>query len=202
MIAGCNCAPFIGFNYLLDRRRDAHVALRPLLASRSMGKDGIKVRVLGSPNDPIYTALRAFLNTIGHLADDVSSAGSARCVTVHVMESIAARDALFGPQAVSAIDNRFGLFIWSGSAEKPGTMPFTDDPIGQKLMRYLVLVCDWEKHGLAESLFSAIGVRVVDMLRQCTQSQCIMPQSQMCVFIYHSSLFLFLLIFLFQTPPS
>ena len=47
VIAGCTCAPFLGFNYLLDRRRDAHMSLRPLLASRSMGKDGIKVRVIG-----------------------------------------------------------------------------------------------------------------------------------------------------------
>jgi hypothetical protein len=32
------------------------------------------------------------------------------------------------------------------------------------MMRFLVLVCDWEKNGLAENLFSAIGVRVVDLL--------------------------------------
>jgi hypothetical protein len=192
VIAGCNCAPFIGFGYLLDRRRDAHVALRPLLASRSMGKDGIKVRVMGSSTDPIYNALRDFLHTIDHLAPDddgltsarasvenggthaaataaSSSRGSSssRCVTVHVMESLAARDALFGPSAAAAsIDNRFSLFIWSGSAEAPNTLPFTDDAVGQRLMRYLVLVSDWEKHSLCESLFSAIGVRVVDILHE------------------------------------
>jgi hypothetical protein len=33
-----------------------------------------------------------------------------------------------------------------------------------RLMRYLCLVCDWEQHNLAESLFSAISVRVVDAL--------------------------------------
>jgi len=184
VIAGCNCAPFIGFNYLLDRRRDAHVALRPLLASRSMGKDGIKVRVCGSPDDPICATLRTFLATIGHLAPDVDDAaagrtgsveaadgrrgsqpGRSRCVTVHVMESLRARDLLFGPGAAQ-LDNRFSLFIWSGSAEAPGTLPFTDDATGQKLMRYLTLVADWEKHGLAESLFSAIGVRVVDILHE------------------------------------
>jgi len=194
VIAGCNCAPFIGFGYLLDRRRDAHVALRPLLASRSMGKDGIKVRVMGSNTDPIYNALRAFLHTIDHLAPDddggltsvrasvenggathaaataassSSRGSSSRCVTVHVMESLAARDALFGPSAAAAsIDNRFSLFIWSGSAEAPNTLPFTDDAVGQRLMRYLVLVSDWEKHSLCESLFSAIGVRVVDILHE------------------------------------
>lgn len=31
-------------------------------------------------------------------------------------------------------------------------------------MRYLLLVSNWEKQNLAESLFAAIGVRVVDIL--------------------------------------
>jgi hypothetical protein len=173
VIAGCNCAPFIGFSYLLDRRRDAHVALRPLLASRSMGKDGIRVRVVGSVADPIYVALRGFLRQLGHLAPDVDPQAQMqqrggprrepRCVTVYVIESFARRDEMFGSGRTS-LDNRFSLFLWSGSGEKAGAMPFTDDAIGQRLMRYLVLVADWEKHGLAESLFSAIGVRVVDIL--------------------------------------
>jgi len=220
-IAGCNCAPFIGFSYLLDRRRDAHVVLRPLLASRSMGKDGIKVRVVGHPSDPIYVALKSFLMAIGHLAADLPPRGSAilthkaentgqlsplsamspsssrqqsvvagaggaaggrqtrrepRCVTVHIIESLARRDELFGPKSkragssaadgggVSSGDNRFSLYLWSGSQEKAGVIPFTDDETGQRMMRYLVLVADWEKHSLAESLFSAIGVRVVDIL--------------------------------------
>src|SRR4051812_40311235 len=145
VIAGCNCAPFIGFSYLLDRRRDCHVALRPLLASRSMGKDGIKVRVIGDPTDPIYIALRQFLTTIGHLAPDLitDSQGNPhmpggrrepRCVTVFIMENLARRDAMFGPgaNAKKAFDNRFSLFIWSGSKETPGIIPFTDDDIGQR----------------------------------------------------------------------
>ena len=176
IIAACNCAPFIGFNYLLDRRRDCHVALRPLLASRAMGNEGIKVRIIGNENDPIYVALRQFLTTLGHLAPDqvLDSQGNVvtvdgrpepRCVTVYVMESLARRDQLFGPNSIGKklFDNRFSLFIWSGWKE-PGIIPFTDDEIGQRLMRYLVLVVDWEKHGLCESLFSAIGVRVVDIL--------------------------------------
>jgi len=180
VIAGLCCAPFIGFQYLLDRRRDAHVALRPLLASRSMGKDGIRVRVVGSVADPIYCALRSFLRQLGHLAPDlVDPAGDPqraldaslspphrrepRCVTVHIIDSFARRDAMFGSGRAS-LDNRFSLFVWSGSAEKPGAMPFTDDDVGQRLMRYLVLVADWEKYGLAESLFSAIGTRCVDIL--------------------------------------
>ena len=176
------CLHFPGFNYLLDRRRECHVALRPLLASRSMGKDGIKVRVIGHPEDPIYIALRAFLTKLGHLAPDLSAdaaameAGSStplspggshtlprrepRCVTVFIMENLARRDEMFGSssKSKSSFDNRFSLFIWSGSQEsKKGLNPFTDDEIGQRLMRYLVLVVDWEKHGLCESLFSAIG---------------------------------------------
>lgn len=181
----------VGFSYLLDRRRDCHVSLRPLLASRSMGKDGIKVRVIGHPDDPIYVALRAFLTKLGHLAPDLPAdaaameAGSStplspggshslprrepRCVTVFIMENLARRDEMFGSssRAKSAFDNRFSLFIWSGSQEAKKNMnPFTDDEIGQRLMRYLVLVVDWEKHGLCESLFSAIGVRVVDILHE------------------------------------
>jgi hypothetical protein len=38
------------------------------------------------------------------------------------------------------------------------------DEIGERLMRFLVLVAAWDKNLLAENLFSAIGVRVVDML--------------------------------------
>ena len=153
-IAACNCAPFLGFSYLLDRRRDCHVAIRPLLASRSMGKEGIKVRVIGDPADPIYISLRAFLTTLGHLAPDLvtdaqGNAGSsspkreARCVTVYVMENMARRDVMFGGDASvrkEKFDNRFSLFIWSGYKEKSGVIPFTDDVIGQRLMRYLVLV--------------------------------------------------------------
>jgi hypothetical protein len=223
VIASCNCAPFIGINYLLDRRRDCHVALRPLLASRSMGKDGIKVRVMGNAHDPIYQTLTTFLANLGHLADEEeddtsrgqeqqqtrqpvslssSSAGDrestlnlrsfaqssrslyggtkrvARCVTVHVIDSLAHRDELFGPRNdASVFDNRFSLFIWSGFSEAKGTMPFTDDAIGQRLMRYLVVVAAWEKHGLAEALFSAIGVRVTDILHERPSADALMAKA-------------------------
>jgi hypothetical protein len=179
VIASCNCAPFIGLSYLLDRRRDCHVALRPLLASRSMGSSGIKVRIIGHTDDPIYRALRQFLTTLGHLAPDLITDAQGethtahgrrepRCVTVYIMENMARRDAMFGPGSSSrkTFDNRFSLFIWSGFQEPTGVVPFTEDEIGQRLMRYLVLVCDWEKHSLCESLFSAIGVRVVDILHE------------------------------------
>jgi hypothetical protein len=148
-----------------------------------MGNYGIKVRVTGVEEDPVYVAVKEFLKKLGHLASDddrgdhhfsgapavvngviVPKQRSSRCVTVHIMESLARRDGLFGPG--TRTDNRFSLFIWSGFREKPGTLPFTEDDIGQRMMRYLVLVTDWEKHGLGESLFSAIGVRVVDILHE------------------------------------
>lgn len=178
------------------------------------------MRIIGDAADPIYISLRAFLTTIGHLAPDLitdaqgnvhasSAKREARCVTVYVMENMARRDLMFGSDSSSSsspsssprkdkFDNRFSLFIWSGFREKSGVIPFTDDAIGQRLMRYLVLVTgqpmgshqpslawmdvwwdshcccgvavvsflpsDWEKHSLCESLFSAIGVRVVDIL--------------------------------------
>jgi hypothetical protein len=40
----------------------------------------------------------------------------------------------------------------------------TKSTSADRLMRFLCLVCDWEQHNLAESLFSAISVRVVDAL--------------------------------------
>lgn len=172
VIALSTCAPFIGYNYLIDTRRDCHVALRPLLASRSMGSGGVKVRIFGADNDPIYSALRNFLAACGHLADERRQSQlnntSIRTVNVFIMDSLKTRDELFGRERKSTFDNRFSLFIWSGCNEKERIIPFTDDEIGQRLMRYLVLVVDWEKHGLAESLFSAIGVRVVDILHDKT----------------------------------
>jgi hypothetical protein len=126
-----------------------------------MGTEGIKVRVIGDPADPIFVSLRAFLTTLGHLAPDLvldaqGHAGSssprreARCVTVYVMENMARRDYMFGGDSSARkekFDNRFSLFIWSGFKEKSGVIPFTDDVIGQRLMRYLVLVTGQSEHG-------------------------------------------------------
>lgn len=114
-------------------------------------------------------------------AAGMAAAGFRASVKVFVMRTIAQRDALFGSEHFP-FDPRSSLFVWS----HPSSDPFSKDEIGERLMRFLVLVAAWDRKLLAENLFSAIGVRVVDMLRQCTQSQCTMPQSQMCVFFHHS----------------
>jgi len=82
-----------------------------------------------------------------------------RCITIYVMRSFAQRDALFGTDNFP-FDPRTSLFVWSD----PHTDPFTKDETGARMMRFLVLVSSWEKKLLAENLFSAVGVRVVDML--------------------------------------
>jgi hypothetical protein len=89
------------------------------------------------------------------------AAGFNASVKVFVMRTIAQRDALFGSEQFP-FDPRSSLFVWS----HPHSDPFTKDEIGERLMRFLVLVAAWDRALLAENLFSAIGVRVVDMLRQ------------------------------------
>eukprot|EP00455_Lapot_gusevi_P047098 TRINITY_DN630_c0_g1_i8.p1 TRINITY_DN630_c0_g1~~TRINITY_DN630_c0_g1_i8.p1 ORF type:complete len:111 (-),score=53.71 TRINITY_DN630_c0_g1_i8:406-708(-) len=79
------------------------------------------------------------------------------CITVYVMSSIAHRDQLFGSEQFN-FDMKRSVFVWTGNGD-----PFKGEA-GQRMMRFLVLVADWEKENLAESLFSAIGVRVVDCL--------------------------------------
>jgi len=80
-------------------------------------------------------------------------------VKVYVMRTLAQRDALFGSENFP-FDPRSSLFVWS----HPTSDPFSKDEIGERLMRFLVLVAAWDRKLLAENLFSAIGVRVVDML--------------------------------------
>ena len=83
-------------------------------------------------------------------------------VVVEVMNSLAHRDRLFGSDVFPFDEHRPPLFVWSGATSDGA--PFTRDASGSRLMQFLVLVADWEKDNLAESLFSAIGVRVVDVL--------------------------------------
>eukprot|EP00455_Lapot_gusevi_P027949 TRINITY_DN296_c0_g2_i3.p1 TRINITY_DN296_c0_g2~~TRINITY_DN296_c0_g2_i3.p1 ORF type:complete len:164 (-),score=31.89 TRINITY_DN296_c0_g2_i3:157-648(-) len=80
------------------------------------------------------------------------------CVTVYVMTELHDRDVLF-PSDQLPFDPRRSVFVWAGKGD-----PFTQDDIGRRMMRFLCLVAEWEKDSLAESLFSAIGVRVVDCL--------------------------------------
>jgi hypothetical protein len=89
------------------------------------------------------------------------AAGFSQSITIYVMNDFAQRDALFGKDDFP-FDPRTSLFVWSATGD-----PFTKDEIGERLMRFLVLVAAWDRNLLAENLFSAIGVRVVDMLRQC-----------------------------------
>lgn len=204
LIACCNIAPFIAFRNLFETRRDLHVALKPLLASRSIG-GGVKVAIVGSDTDPIVKSLRSFLTLIGHNADEASTIANdttskrasmhveevamtqlntaapsdeaadmparssahgsfdglqdktlGKVVTVYVMSTLEDRDQLFQEPFVF---DKYSLFIWNGEGD-----PFTADAIGKRLMRFLVLVSAWDKKLLAENLFSAIGLKVVDLL--------------------------------------
>ena len=196
----CNLIPFLAWPNLFETRRSLHVALKPLLASKSLG-GGVKVRVVGDSADSLVQNLRAFLRLIGHASTeyetiDIASAmriireneralarrretendlslrykddglkgqGSEQVITIYVLNSLPTRDALFsgGPgelEATFAFD-RFSLFVWNGDGDC-----FTPDAVGKKLMRFLVLVTRWDKALLAGNLFSAIGIRVVDIL--------------------------------------
>jgi hypothetical protein len=59
----------------------------------------------------------------------------------------------------AALDQHRSVFVWSGKDD-----PFSDDVIGRRMMQYLIIRADWEKDNLAQSLLSAIGTRVVDVL--------------------------------------
>ncbi len=154
-IALCNFSPFVAFWNLIDTRHSSHIALRPLLASRSI-RGGIKVKVIGKDEDPVVQNLRSFLMLIGHLKTEPDQE---RTITVYVISDLDMRNELFGPDE-PPFDRHFSVFIWSGKKDPFGTK----DKYAQNMMRFLVLVCDWEQNGLAENLFSAIGVRVVDLL--------------------------------------
>ena len=193
IMAACNLAPFTAWSSLFETRMYTHPVMRPLLASKSMN-GGVKINVNGLDTDPIVVNLNRFLTTIGHNARDAAddattsvgsvsvkkkkmsvltafdetpvqrrrsqglAAGFSQSVTVYVMRDFIQRDALFGKDEFP-FDPRTSLFVWSGLGD-----PFTKDEIGERLMRFLVLVAAWDKSLLAENLFSAIGVRVVDML--------------------------------------
>ena len=53
------------------------------------------------------------------------------------------------------------MFAWSRVGD-----PFTKDDIGERMMRFLILIADWEKENLAESIFSGINIRLVDCLHR------------------------------------
>ena len=76
------------------------------------------------------------------------------------MSSLADRAALFGSDDF-LFDRSASLFIWAGTAD-----PFSRDEIGLRLMRFLVMVAGWEGDELAESLFSAIAVLTVKILKE------------------------------------
>lgn len=39
------------------------------VASKAMGGNGVKVRVIGAPNDPVYLSLSKALKILGHLEE-------------------------------------------------------------------------------------------------------------------------------------
>jgi hypothetical protein len=68
---------------------------------------------------------------------------------------------------VPPFDTRRTLFVWAPSSESGeggAADPFTSCVIGKRMMRFLVLVAAWEGDHLAESIFAALGTRVVDVL--------------------------------------
>lgn len=86
---------------------------------------------------------------------------------IHVMNSLEHRDALFASK-IPRFDPKKTIFVWDGvrvaSDGKSFDDPFTEDDTGRRIMRYLCLIASWEGQNLADSLFSALGIRVVDAL--------------------------------------
>jgi len=80
-------------------------------------------------------------------------------VNIIVIDCIESRDLWFkNKERVQRIMER-SIVIYSGDDN-----PFTNDTIGQRLMKYLVLVKKWEGSGLASSIFGGVSVRLVGML--------------------------------------
>jgi hypothetical protein len=191
MMALLNFAPFVAFSALFETRFDCAPSLKPLLASKAVG-EGVRIKVIGSENyvgsgqtsdETVANTLRAFLDLVGHNADQpqgyqievrsvsqvaptpISEMTQQKAIRVHVMSCKAHRDAVFSSEQM-AFDPRTELFVWVGQGS-----PFTadggrgaPDAAGVRMMRFLCLVAEWEGENLAESLFSAVGVRVVDVL--------------------------------------
>ena len=86
---------------------------------------------------------------------------------IQVMNNLEHRDAIFGGSGMR-FDAKKTIFIWNGQRILPDGKisddPFTDDDIGRRMMRYLCLIKAWEGANLADSLFSALGIRVVDAI--------------------------------------
>lgn len=62
-------------------------------------------------------------------------------------------------EATAALRNN--LYVWNGVGD-----PFSIDEIGSEMMRFLVLVSAWENDNLADSLFSAIGIKAVQLMHE------------------------------------
>jgi hypothetical protein len=183
-----NLSPYYAVSQLFETRVQCDAALRPLVASRAILR-GVRVEVSGQSQCAIAASLRSFLDAIEHGisvedeeedaeaklwaerlgadGDSVPPAPSSHHrmrLTVHVMNTLQERDALFGSDAFP-FNPKTSFFIWSGvNADGTFLNPFTRDEIGSRMMRFLVLVADWEGDNLATSLFQAIGVRVGDVL--------------------------------------
>ena len=86
-----------------------------------------------------------------------------KVLTVQVMSTMEHRDVLFGSDEFP-FDMRRTVFVWSGKGDPFFTPEGGDAQIAKRVMRFLCLVADWERENLADSIFSALGVRVVDAL--------------------------------------
>jgi len=162
-------APFFEISKLINARFFLNPILKPLLASRSLN-GGVRVVVRGKFTDPICATLRNFIKSIGHEPDpkmgvdpdEVDVRLIKNHINVIVIDSIKSRDEWFSGDAGAVqkvMEN--SIVIYSGDDN-----PFTNDPLGQKLMKYLVLVKKWEGQGLASSIFSGLSVRVVRLLHR------------------------------------
>jgi hypothetical protein len=113
-------------------------------------------------------ALRSNSSSVVRISpESVDALSQSLRIDVHVMTTKAHRDALFSSDDLDGI-SAHSVFVWAGSGSPfsadGGSGP--PDEVGTRMMRFLCLVAEWEQENLAEALFSAIGVRVVDVLHR------------------------------------
>lgn len=80
-------------------------------------------------------------------------------IQIHIINSIEHRNALFG-DSFYELDLERTIFVWNGDKS---INPFSDYDIGHRMISVLCLVAAWETN-LAQSLFSALGIRIVHSL--------------------------------------
>jgi len=165
----CNLVPLAAGRLLFETRADCSYAVRPLLATRAI-RTGVKIAIIGDDNNTVVQHLKHFLNEIGHLMSQEDLEHCQRTkepfLAVYVMGTKQERDKWFDfdKSIGEPFDKNFSIFIWSGKVDKDG--PFSRDQPGQNMMRFLVLVKEWDRANLADNLFSALGTRVVALVHE------------------------------------